>query len=305
MNSKFPKISIVTPSYDQVEFLENAILSVVSQDYENIEYIVIDGGSEDGSQDVIKRYANRIKYWCSESDNGQYDAIDKGFQKSTGEIMAWLNSDDMYYAWTFKTVACIMARFPEVEWLTTLMPGYWDRYGFCLGLRSTTGYTGYSKAAFLDGCYLTGMSPGRNLGWIQQESTFWRRSLWQRSGARLCDRDIAFAGDFELWSRFYKYGELVGVEVPLAGFRIRDQQRGSCEQYRIEAKQILLDMRREWEWIHKSKERYVKRKKLQRTMPFLFRCFRSDNENYRGRKIVRKNPGSTDADWDLVEYEFN
>ena len=92
----WPKISIVTPSYNQGDFLEQTILSVLNQNYPNLEYIIIDGGSTDKSMEIIKKYEKYISYWISEKDNGQADAIKKGFRKSSGEIFAWINSDDNY-----------------------------------------------------------------------------------------------------------------------------------------------------------------------------------------------------------------
>ncbi|VAW13812.1 Glycosyl transferase, family 2 [hydrothermal vent metagenome] len=110
-----PKITIVTPSYNQAKYLEDTICSVLNQNYPNLEYIIIDGGSSDNSVDIIKKYEDQITYWVSEKDNGQAHAVNKGFKKVSGDIVGWLNSDDIYLPGTLDRVAYYFSKHPDVE----------------------------------------------------------------------------------------------------------------------------------------------------------------------------------------------
>ena len=115
MNLNNPRISIITPSFNQAAFLERTILSVLDQDYPNLEYIIIDGGSTDGSVDIIKKYQERLAYWISEPDRGQPHAINKGLRMATGEWVAWQNSDDIYYPGAFESLAQKAAESPYID----------------------------------------------------------------------------------------------------------------------------------------------------------------------------------------------
>ena len=111
----YPKISIVTPSFNQGKYIEQTIQSVLDQDYPNLEYIIIDGGSTDETVEIIKKYEHKIHYWVSEPDKGQTDGINKGFAKCTGEIFNWINSDDYYEPGTFYKLAKLFTEHPYVD----------------------------------------------------------------------------------------------------------------------------------------------------------------------------------------------
>jgi glycosyltransferase involved in cell wall biosynthesis len=228
------KISLVTPSYNQGAYLESCMRSILDQQYPLLEYFVMDGGSSDGSVDIIRRYADRLAYWRSHPDRGHMDALQAGFDRSTGEIMGWLNSDDILAPWALRVAADIFRQFPQVDWITSLYPMVMNEEGVPCATRRVEGYHSRAfyrgKNAPLDPWFYSSM--------IQQESTFWRRSLWERAGARV-DISRRVAGDFELWSRFFEHAELFAVEVPLGCFRY---QRNSFSTREFDA---YLDVCRE------------------------------------------------------------
>lgn len=225
------KVSIVTPSYNQVAHLRETLNSVIGQGIDDLEYLVIDGGSKDGSRDIIEEFAPHLAYWCSEPDGGQYQAINKGFSKSTGEIMGWLNSSDLYMPWTLKTVEQIFTQFPEVQWISSLKKICITEKGLFEGGDDIQGFSGYRLAQGLHGS-------ATNSDFIQQETCFWRRSLWEKIGGKITD-EYRFASDFWLWGEFFKHARCTGVEAPLAAFRFHGDQRSGEDRYRVEVVEII------------------------------------------------------------------
>jgi len=115
-----PKITVVTPNYNQDRFIEHAILSVLNQEYPNLEYIIIDGGSTDDSVSIIKKYEDKLHYWVSEKDSGMYNAINRGFSMSSGEIMCWINSDDILMENSLNIVSKIFVNNSRIKWVQGL-----------------------------------------------------------------------------------------------------------------------------------------------------------------------------------------
>lgn len=227
------KISIVTPSFNQGEFLEACIQSVLNQQYPHLEYVVMDGGSRDKSPAIIQKYAKQLHDFRIGPDTSQYHALNKGFALTRGnkaDIMGWLNSDDIYMPWSFSIISEIFSKFPQVEWLSTIFPILWNQKGIpCRTIERDK----FSVAEFY---------AGRNCGinHLQQESTFWRRSLWERAGGKISTK-YSLAGDFELWARFFQHAHCYGVTTILGGFREHDRQKTYKHmlKYINEAKLIL------------------------------------------------------------------
>lgn len=221
-----PSISIVTPSYNQAAFIERTLMSIHAQGYPRLEHIVIDGGSSDGSTKIIRAYEDNLAYWVSEPDNGQSDALNKGFSRATGEIMTWLNSDDVLLPGALQAVGEIFAQCPQVEWLTGLGANI-DVHD---QLRHFPLKTGRFRRLIEKGWY-----HGRALGFIRQEGTFWRRSLWERAGGQI-DITRHWTMDFALWRRMAEHADLYTADQAFAAYRSHpDQKTAQLDRYYAEA----------------------------------------------------------------------
>jgi glycosyltransferase involved in cell wall biosynthesis len=250
LQTDHPKITIITPVYNQVDYLEATIQSVINQNYPNLEYIVIDGGSTDGTLGIIKSYETHITKWVSEPDNGMYDALNKGFSLSTGDVMGWINSDDVLLPQSLFNVARLFKELPQVSWIRGLNCVI-DLKGQMVNVLIPKRF---SLIRILNGDYR----------WIQQESAFWRRSLWDKSGGHL-HNDLKLAGDFELWFRFFQYEKLFYVNIPFGAWRKRPGQLSEThiDQYTEEVYSTIVSYTQ-------SKEQQLTLKKI-RWLSFLIR----------------------------------
>lgn len=199
-----PKISIVTPSYNQGQYIENTILSILDQKYPKIEYIIIDGGSTDNSVQIIKKYERHLAYWISEKDRGQTYAINKGFERSTGDVLAYLNSDDLYLADTLHFVANYFIENPNAKFI----------YGDVQIIDEKGSVIKEKKQPNFD--YVMGCMIGFGL-LIDQPAAFWRREVYENIGP--LNEDYTYNMDGEYFYRVSKQYEMIHVEKFLARFR--------------------------------------------------------------------------------------
>ena len=182
-----PLVSIVTPSFNQARYIEATIRSVLTQDYPAVEYIIVDGGSSDGAVDIIRSHADQLAWWVSEKDKGQTDALNKGFAQATGQILAWINSDDTYEPGAISAAVAYLTAHPEVGVV------YADTHF----IDEKSRVIGKFPAALTD-------YPRLRQGYVHvpQQATFFRAELWQQVGP--LDPDFYFAMDYDLWVRLAK-----------------------------------------------------------------------------------------------------
>jgi glycosyltransferase involved in cell wall biosynthesis len=250
------KISIVTPNFNGAELLERAIQSVASQDYGNLEHIVMDGGSTDESLAILERHRGHLAKCISEKDNGQYDAIGKGFAMATGDILCWLNSDDIYFPWTMRIVARLFSDYPQVDWIMGVRCELRD--GAVQGISNVT--------PFPRDVIRSGAFHPRGLGCIMQEGCFWRRSLYEKTGGISVNWPVA--GDYELWIRFAEHADLVVTTALLGGFNYTDKNRSLLNAGSWQEKEISAIRNRIPASLRRMGDRLIRRKKFAQNVLF-------------------------------------
>lgn len=209
MNTNTPLVTIVTPSFNQARFLEQTIQSVLNQDYPNLEYYIMDGGSTDGSVGIIQKYSDRLAGWISEKDRGQTDAINKGFARARGEILAWLNSDDTYEPGAVSAAVAALLAHPQAAAV----------YADCDFIDENNQKIGRFPAAQTDYRRLR-----RGYVHVPQQATFFHASLWQRVGP--LDPTFFFAMDYDLWVRLAKLAPLIYLPGQVwANFRLHSDAK--------------------------------------------------------------------------------
>jgi glycosyltransferase involved in cell wall biosynthesis len=221
---EIPLVSIVTPSFNQARFLERTIQSVLAQDYPRIEYIVVDGGSTDGSREIIQKYQGEIAWWVSEQDKGQTDAINKGFNRARGDILAWINSDDTYHPGAVTAAVKYLMENPEVAMV----------YADCDFINENDRVIGKFNAAQTD---LRRLRAG--YVHIPQQTMFFRAQFWKELGP--LDPSFYFAMDYDLWTRLAAHAPLKYLSGKTwANFRIHTtsktnvaDERGWQEMMRV------------------------------------------------------------------------
>ena len=224
-------VSIVTPSYNQGGFIAETISSVLSQDYSRIEYLVVDGGSSDGTIDVLRRYGDQV-HWISEPDRGQADAINKGWRRARGEIIAWLNADDVYRPGAIGNVVAFFRDHPQVDLV----------YGDCEYINERGDIIGRHRVRALD--FETLLTTATNS--IPQPAAFVRRRVLETVG--YLNEKLHYVMDFEYWLRVSAYHEIAYLPVCLAAFRYHAtsktvQQATRMGDELVELYQRLFDSR--------------------------------------------------------------
>jgi glycosyltransferase involved in cell wall biosynthesis len=198
-----PLVSVITPSFNHARYIEATIQSVLLQDYPHIEYIIVDGGSTDETVDILKRYESKLAWWVSEKDQGQTDAINKGFAHATGDILAWLNSDDTYEPGAISAAVKYLQEHPHIGMV----------YGDCNFINENGNEIGKFNAAQTSHRLIR-----QGYVHIPQQTMFFRADLWKQVGP--LDPSFYFAMDYDLWTRISARAEIKYMPQTWANFRL-------------------------------------------------------------------------------------
>jgi glycosyltransferase involved in cell wall biosynthesis len=198
-----PLVSIITPSFNQAPYLEETIRSVLSQDHPCLEYMIVDGGSTDGTVEIIKKYEQKLSWWVSEKDKGQTDAINKGFARASGEFLAWINSDDTYTPDAVSAAVKYLQEHPNVGMV----------YGDCNFINEAGRVIGKFNSAQTSYRLLR-----QGYAHIPQQTMFFRADLWKQVGP--LDPSFYFAMDYDLWTRIAARTEIKYIPQTWANFRL-------------------------------------------------------------------------------------
>lgn len=231
-----PKISIVVPCLNMELYIEQTIKSIINQEYPNLELIIMDGGSSDSTLKILDKYNSFTTILISEKDGGQYKAVQKGMSLATGEILAWINADDIYYPWTLQFVSKVFLEDSTINWIGGI-PTTMNEKGEIEGFSYNT--PSRPKKYIQKGWFKAGM-----FGYLQQEGMFWSRELWNKSGG--LDTTLKLAADYQLWIKFSNHAEMVSVGVPFACFRIRNDSRSRALEtnYKNEVNEVSCNFRK-------------------------------------------------------------
>lgn len=243
-SSDLPSITIVTPSLNQGHFIEETIVSILSQKYPRLEYIIADGGSTDNTLEVLRKYSEKVK-WYSRKDNGQTEAVNNGMRMASGEIVAYLNADDILLPGSLFLVGEMFKRHENILWLT----------GQCKIIneegKDMRPLISLYKNLLL---YLRSYRFLLMTNYVSQPATFWRRSLLEQCG--WLDESLHYVMDYEYWLRLWKAAPPMILHTDLAGFRIQGNSKttsaGHLNNYIEEEKRIIARHSESgfWGWMH-------------------------------------------------------
>ena len=274
-NNKLPRITVVTPSYNQGKFLEETILSVINQNYSNLEYFIIDGGSADNSVDIIKKYEDKIDWWVSEKDEGQADALSKGFKRATGDYLTWVNSDDIFLPGALHAVGKVIKRNQNAKWISGNI--IWiDIEGRIIRCFILPTYNLFlAKMGFLV---------------VGGPSSFFHRSLYQSvEGFRV---ELSYNMDTDLWWQFESKGvHYYRIPKYLMAFRMHEASKTSTASFKAGTMKTnprissLLFKKPQYEKRQKEErdlllKRYDKKMSLYHLARIIHRCQQILNGNY-------------------------